>query len=81
MGLLGLVGKRRKLQREKTPDICKKSPLSIELSTDPCMCVTKLSVAGGKYQKGLEVTRPGSHTGPRIVPVSTRLKKLINQGH
>lgn len=62
-------GQRRDLHRARTLDICKKSSLNIQLSTDQCMYVRKLH--GGKIPERISGnTYWGSWL--MIVPVSTR---------
>lgn len=46
---------RKRLHRKKDPDICRRSLLSSQHSTQQCMCVKKVLQGGGKnHPKGLE---------------------------
>lgn len=59
----------RGTHRQTSPEICRESHSSIQLSTVQRTHMRKLPTAGRNYQKGLERTVPRAHKEPEVVPV------------
>ena len=68
---------RREMYRERTPEICRESPSSIQLSTDQHMHVRKLFKAGESKDESEEHSTH-TETGIGLAPIS-QLDTLIIQ--